>query len=50
MYATTLISAHKSVWSYRHREEARRNRIECMSIIIDGVDQTKTNLPHQARE
>jgi len=31
---------------YRHRDLANRNKRECMSVIIDGMDQAKTNLPH----
>ena len=35
---------------YGHRELAKRNKRECMSVIIDGMDQAKTNLPHFSRE
>lgn len=35
---------------YRYRELAKRNKRECMSVIIDGMDQAKTNLPHFLRE
>jgi len=31
---------------YRHRDLANRNKRECISVIIDGMDQAKTNLPH----
>ncbi len=30
---------------YGHREEARSNPEKCVTIIIDGMDQSKTNLP-----
>ena len=35
---------------YKHRDLAQRNKREYMSIIIDGMDQSKTNLPHFTRE
>ena len=35
---------------YKHRDLAQRNKREYMSIIIDGMDQSKTNLPHFVRE
>ena len=35
---------------YRHRDLAQRNKRECLSVIIDGMDQNKTNLPHFTRE
>ena len=31
---------------YRKREEASKKPTEALSIIIDGMDQSKTNLPH----
>ena len=35
---------------YKHRELAKRNKRDCLSLIIDGMDQSKTNLPHFTRE
>ena len=35
---------------YRHRDLAIRCRKDYLSIIIDGMDQNKTNLPHILRE
>ena len=35
---------------YTHRDLGQRNKQECMSIIIDGMDQSKTNLPHLVRQ
>ena len=35
---------------YKHRDFAQRHKREYISIIIDGMDQSKTNLPHFARE
>ena len=43
-------SSQERQYYYWQWEEARRNKKECMSIIIDGMDQSKTNLPHLARE
>ena len=34
---------------YRHRDKARKNPNLYASIIIDGMDQNKTNLPHYSR-
>ena len=35
---------------YKHRDMAKRSKRDCMSVIIDGMDQAKTNLPHLTRE
>lgn len=35
---------------YLHRDLGQRQRRECLSVIIDGMDQSKTNLPHLTRE
>ena len=34
---------------YAHRTKARTHPSECLSIIMDGMDQSKTNLPHTVR-
>lgn len=34
---------------YSHRENARQEPHKCMSLIIDGMDQNKTSLPHLTR-
>ena len=35
---------------YKHRDLAKRSKRDCMSVIIDGMDQAKTNIPHFTRE
>ena len=35
---------------YKHSEKARRNPTKYLSIIIDGMDQSKTDLPHFSRK
>ncbi len=34
---------------YSHREKARAHPHKCMTIIIDGMDQSKTNLPRMGQ-
>ena len=31
---------------YKHIQKARRNPKAYLSLIVDGMDQAKTNLPH----
>ncbi|XP_052260757.1 uncharacterized protein LOC127864907 [Dreissena polymorpha] len=43
-----MISRLEGTYYYNKKDQAQRNPSQHMSIIIDGMDQAKTNLPHFA--
>ncbi len=45
-----LISRDERQVYYHHRDKARRNPERYLSLILDGMDQSKTNIPHFTTE
>ena len=50
MSLTAYITLHYRKHYYHHRDLGQRQTRGCISIIVDGMDQSKTNLPHLIRE
>ncbi len=45
LYGSCMLYRNSRLKYYGHREEARSNPEKCVTIIIDGMNQSKTNLP-----
>ena len=46
VYMTLIFPRIERKLYYKKRDDARRNGKKYLSIIIDGMDQSKTNLPN----
>ena len=49
MFTIYIISRDQRLRYYNHREKARQEPHKYISIIMDGMDQNKTSLPHLTR-
>ena len=46
----TILHRDERTTYYKHREKARNDPSKYLTIIIDGMDQAKTNVPQPVQE